>query len=213
MWKPTSFSLDFESAVMSVISNLFPDAELHGCNYHFNQSIWRKVQDVGLSVEYKTDSDIRNHIRKCASLAFIDLAEQDDAWLTIMEDCPSNNKIVKFNDYFLEQWLDNPNVPREMWNCSSVRDRTNNLVEGWNSQFNKLVNKKQPNFHLLVKTLREDAARSILKIQEINVEMPPKKRTKKYMDLNDRITNILLHYIEHKDLKKCLNRLATVNGL
>lgn len=105
---------------------------------------------MGLSVEYKADTAIRDHIRKCASLAFIDLDEQDDARFIVMEDCPLHDNILKFNDYFVEQWLDNPNIPKEMWNCSSVRDRTNNLVEGWNSQLNKLVNKKQPNFHVLL---------------------------------------------------------------
>ena len=168
---------------------------------------------MGLSVEYKADTAIRDHIRKCASLAFIDLDEQDDAWFIIMEDCPLHDNILKFNDYFVEKWLDNPNIPQEMWNCSSVCDRTNNLVECWNSQVNKLVKKKQPNFHVLLKILKEDATRSLLEVQEINVGMPLKKRSKKYADLNGRITNILLQYIEHKNLKKCLDRLSTVNEL
>ena len=55
-WKPESFCLDFEIAVISVLSNLYPDAKLHGCNFHLNQSIWRKVQELGLSVEYKVST-------------------------------------------------------------------------------------------------------------------------------------------------------------
>lgn len=35
-------------------------------------------------------------------------------------------------DYFVDQRLQNPDLPEELWNCIGKRHRSNNIVEGWN---------------------------------------------------------------------------------
>ena len=47
-WQPRSFKTDFEIGAMQAFRNIFESATLTGCNIHFNQSLWRKVQELGM---------------------------------------------------------------------------------------------------------------------------------------------------------------------
>lgn len=49
------------------------------------------------------------------------------------------NKLTQFIDYFVEERMENPNKPIQMWNVSGQRHRSNNPVERWNSTLNTLV--------------------------------------------------------------------------
>jgi len=51
-----SFTLDFEISTIQSIKQIFSHAEIYGCNFHFNQSFWRKVKNIGLASNYKDDA-------------------------------------------------------------------------------------------------------------------------------------------------------------
>ncbi|XP_035210026.1 uncharacterized protein LOC118184461 [Stegodyphus dumicola] len=59
-WKPDIIKLDFEAAAINSCMLEFPTSTISGCNFHFNQCLWRKIQEVGLVKEYKENEDIRN---------------------------------------------------------------------------------------------------------------------------------------------------------
>jgi hypothetical protein len=52
-WSPKIINVDFEAAVLSATNKVFPDSVITGCNFHFNQCLWRQIQNIGLTVEYK----------------------------------------------------------------------------------------------------------------------------------------------------------------
>jgi hypothetical protein len=43
----------------------------------------------------------------CSALAFIPLQDIDEGWLIIMENSLNNEKLKFLHDYFVEQWLEN----------------------------------------------------------------------------------------------------------
>jgi len=63
---PNIIYADFEQAVHSAVSDIFPDVIRKGCRFHQGQSIWRKIQSLGLSTVFKNKSEIE----KCYSLVF-----------------------------------------------------------------------------------------------------------------------------------------------
>jgi hypothetical protein len=50
------FHIDFEYAMHSAILTKLPNSTISCCRFHLGQSWWRKIQAVGLSVEYKDKS-------------------------------------------------------------------------------------------------------------------------------------------------------------
>jgi hypothetical protein len=71
--KPSYISTDYESAVLSAITESFQDTQLAGCLFHFSQALWRKLQAGGLSEEYakETNVDMREQFHSLIAIAFV----------------------------------------------------------------------------------------------------------------------------------------------
>lgn len=89
-FNPDIITMNFEAAAIKAINNIFPRTQISGRNYHFNQALWRKVQNVGLVDEYKNNEEICLIIRMCSALAFISLMDIADVWLIVMNLSPIN---------------------------------------------------------------------------------------------------------------------------
>ncbi|CAC5415193.1 unnamed protein product [Mytilus coruscus] len=53
MFKPRIVHIDFEIAMHNAFRSVFLDTRIEFCRFHLRQSWWRKIQKLGLSVEYK----------------------------------------------------------------------------------------------------------------------------------------------------------------
>lgn len=149
-WKPKLMKMDFEAAMLKASQEEFPDSKISGCTFHFTQSLWRNIQSLGLTSLYKSNDEVRNIFKMCAALAYLPPEQVEDGWLIIMEDVPQDEKVLAFIDYFVNQWMDNPNIPIQMWNVLGQRHRTNNVVEGFNSKLNSMVGRKSPTVNHIV---------------------------------------------------------------
>lgn len=206
-FKPSEFHIDFEKACITGFLNVFPEAEIKGYNFHFNQALWRKTQELGLVVDYRERENIRNHLRMCAALVHLPPENIDDGWLAIMENSPETEKITKFNDYFIEEWLDS----RRYWVCFRNRHRTTNVTEGWHTRLNKKCGKSHPNIYELLKVLYDDSIHYKMIIQQNEIMMPPPKRARKYYNLDKKIQNIVGEFLQQRiNVKDTLRRLAYI---
>jgi long-subunit fatty acid transport protein len=90
-WSSKTIKVDFEAAVISAINKVFPDSVITGRNFHFIQYLWRQTQNIGLTVEYKDNEQVRIIVRMCAALAYQPI-DKVEGWLMIMESVPQNEK-------------------------------------------------------------------------------------------------------------------------
>ncbi len=67
---PSLLVSDFELAIMNAARSIFPSASIKGCYFHFCQAILRKIQELGLQVEYKENQELRSFVRKTATPGF-----------------------------------------------------------------------------------------------------------------------------------------------
>ncbi|GFU14481.1 uncharacterized protein TNCV_3251171 [Trichonephila clavipes] len=89
---------------------------------------------MGLVKEYKEErerenEDIRNICAMISALAHLPKEHIDDARSIVWENVFSIDKLTPFIDYFVEQGMDNTNMPIKVWNVYGQRHRTNS-VEG-----------------------------------------------------------------------------------
>jgi len=97
----------------------------------------------------------------------------------ILENVPQNEKLTLLPDYYIQQLMENQNVPIEMWNISKHRQRTNNAVEGWNSKLNSTIGKQKLNVCLQLQKLKE--AVGILATEIKGTVKPGQTRRKTYV--------------------------------
>jgi len=71
--QPESVLTDFESGLLPAIQEEFPMAQRHGCYFHFNQCLFRKIQNLGLQPIYTSDTSSRATLRLLMALPFAPL--------------------------------------------------------------------------------------------------------------------------------------------
>jgi len=52
---PAATVMDFEAKMWRAATAVFTQTRLFGCNFHWTQAVWRKVQELGLQAAYRDD--------------------------------------------------------------------------------------------------------------------------------------------------------------
>ena len=68
-WRPRRVICDFEQALLVAVEKELRHAQISGCYFHFNQSLWRKVQNLGLAASYRQHRELKKVIRKVMAIS------------------------------------------------------------------------------------------------------------------------------------------------
>ena len=153
--KPTQLTIDFEQAVIGAFKYHFPRIEVSGCFFHFGQSLFRKVVEIGLKVQYQEDENLKKYVKKIISLALVPRDKVQDIFVELCEiEKPEFDSIDKFLDYVTETYVDPDQAlfPIELWNQYDDNDnkRSNNDIEGYNLWLSLLLH-QHPNIWKFIK--------------------------------------------------------------
>jgi hypothetical protein len=75
---------DFEKGIANAASRVFFNSQIQGCVFHFSQSLWKKIQDIGLVTLYKDDITFQTIIRMIFNLVYIPLPDIHSAYEIIL---------------------------------------------------------------------------------------------------------------------------------
>ena len=70
-WRPRGVICDFEQALLVAVETELHHAQISGCYFHFNQSLWRKVQNLGLTASYRQHRELKKVIRKVMAIGYL----------------------------------------------------------------------------------------------------------------------------------------------
>ena len=70
-WRPAQIMCNFERVLWTSIETELPRARLQGCYFHFTQTLFRKVQELGLAVGYRRNNRLQRFIRKVLAIGCI----------------------------------------------------------------------------------------------------------------------------------------------
>ena len=73
-WAPQDVICDFEKALHTALETDLPQTRIRGCYFHFNQSLWRRVQEFGLVRAYRINNRTKKIIRKVMAVGFLPTA-------------------------------------------------------------------------------------------------------------------------------------------
>lgn len=172
-FSPTEIITDFERAAIAAVQEVFPNANYHGCYFHFTRALRRKAKKLHLS----NDIFLQRIVSLCTVLPFLPLSELDNGWVYIKAEVASisNDNLLKFVKYMESFWLKNDF--RKSWCCFGIKHRTTNSVESWHHNFVGHFKRTPPSFIIFLTKMAEDAIFN--KIKAIKVLNKPKSLTKR----------------------------------
>lgn len=141
---PRSILVDFEKGAINALKIAFPNTRIKGCYFHLTQSLWRKTATLGLSKNYKRNSDFAKAFGYLKCLAFLKPEDVVPGFEFIRTFAPAICKPLL--DYFEKYYIGTVNprndrersipwFPIELWSVYqrvlNDEPRTNNSTESW----------------------------------------------------------------------------------
>lgn len=107
---PRTVIIDFEKAEEKAFLHVFGDnIVLHGCYFHFAQSIWRKVQSLGMSEIYGNNENYNKIIKKFIALSLCEVEDIVNRFDLVSREFINNFQLTlihqTFLDYFQTTWV------------------------------------------------------------------------------------------------------------
>ncbi|XP_046575249.1 uncharacterized protein LOC124283263 [Haliotis rubra] len=189
---PAKIQTDFELATIRAIGTEFPNAETKGCFFHFSKALWRKTQDLGLTVTYKEDPAVKEFIRRAGALALLPQDQVQDTLIDAMDSSPASDRIEDFKDYMVVTWVDyDARFPLSLWNHhNTVGPRTNNNLEGFHSRMNRSLPHRHPNIFRFVEVIRRIQMADRARLRQFDFGAAPQSRKRVYREIDNRILRL-----------------------
>ena len=201
---PCQILIDFERAIRNSCNYNFTGSTSVGCLFHFCQTIYRKICQLGYKVLYSNDGSFATKIKMFCALAFLPPEEVIDTFEDLCED---KSIPIDFISYFELTYIgpkrgrrgrrEEPLYPVNFWNVYSrvIQElpRTNNALEGFHSALRTSITSKHPNIWKLIDALRKEESLTQTKIIHAQRGDNPQKK-RKYKSIDTRIRNLVQSY-------------------
>lgn len=200
---------DFELAVFNAAREVFPNIDISGCYFHFSQNLWKHTQQVGLTVPYNNDPNVKIFFTYIYSLGFLPVGNVIECYNELLNNeltqyliaqYPQMNEFVQ---YFNNTYVDGQNFPHQLWNVfeRGMSSRTNNIVESYHARWNKVVGVRHPSIWTFLKKLQDQQALARNVVLNAENGNPPPLRRRKWRILEQRVVALKNDLLEgRKDI-------------
>ena len=222
---PNIIISDFEQSIVRAFQMNFPLAKLRYCIFHYGQSIWRKVQSLGLQTAYRNDDYVKTIIRKILNLVYFAVEKIPVVFKRLKDEVCINHLNEKINElltyfevnyvgYYDDEFLCTK-PPKYLISSWSAYDRvlediprTTNAVEAWHRTLNAGCDVAHPNIARLIEVLKAEEELVRLELnRRLNGVISPNMKTIYYdFMLKTVVSNELI--LSEDEYYTFLNRVA-----
>lgn len=223
---PQYFVTDFELASMNAINQVFPGTSCQGCLFHFSQSLWKHaVVSCGLKASYSNNQEIRSGVQELMALPFVPIDDVEEVFDIVYNEL--HDDVIPLAEYLKATYVRGrpargrrravpPRFSPPKWNVyDCVRTgghRTNNVVEGWHSRFQKLIFTHHASVWKFIEHIKKDQRANEVLIAQLGAGHKIKHPiSKKYVNNQRQIEATVARYEEHKennDIRRYLRSIS-----
>lgn len=171
-FSPKSIVIDFEKSIHIAVNIVWPSSEVIGCRFHLLQSWYRKIQELGLTGEYKDKtSEIGKWLGYTFGLPFLAPDQVGDCFSEdLVAFQPTDSRVIQYSDYLVEHYIDaTSSFPPHIWAAASdSMARTTNACESFHNQFNSFFYTSHPSLFIFVDMLIKYQSENYIKIQSVH---------------------------------------------
>ncbi|KAF0748606.1 Uncharacterized protein FWK35_00023566 [Aphis craccivora] len=132
---------DFEVAIHTALLTVWPQINIKGCRFHQGQNWWRKIQNVGLSSDYKKNTTLGKYLKKFFGLPFLPPNEVENCFTNdLLSIQPDDERLQIFTEYLFNNYIHpDAKFPPRLWSeFKPSTIRTTNACESFHSHFNSI---------------------------------------------------------------------------
>ena len=147
---------DWEPAARNAIKTAYPSISLYGCWFHHNQAVWKKINKLGLVLEYHANNNFKHFLKSVMTLPMLpseditptfDFLSSTFVSFTLNE----NIQIEKFKRYYKQQWL--TRIGPSQLSVFTSKSTTNNGAESYHAKIGNIFKCNHPNIWVFCDTL------------------------------------------------------------
>ena len=97
--------LDFESAAINAFTAAYPNARILGCYFHLMQSILRKVNEISMKSDYKSDDNLQTAVCCLLALAMVLSTDIAEAFWILADYMPEHENMLELLAYFEHSYI------------------------------------------------------------------------------------------------------------
>ena len=183
-----------------------------GCAFHWNQALWRKVQELGLQTAYMRDRATNGYIRRLMALPFL----PHETIVTTFDSLKPEAKtepLQQFVSYIEENWIRSTVWPPKCWSVFMQSIRTNNDIEGWHHSLNRrAAGRCGLPLYMFVALLHKEARLASLQIRLVSERKLKRMQRSTYREVQRRLFELWEAFNKkEKSLRQLLKGCANIN--
>ncbi|XP_052130928.1 uncharacterized protein LOC127751419 [Frankliniella occidentalis] len=143
-FKPEKIMTDYEGAEQNALAEAFPNAEVHGCLFHYSKAIGTNARKLGMYKVMKKSPHVRSLVRWLSCLLLLPMDYIRKGFRIITRRAIKkrvSHHLVGLQGYWMRTW--HPKL--HLLSVSGCADRTSNASESDNRALQDSVPVKRPN--------------------------------------------------------------------
>ncbi|CAF3449814.1 unnamed protein product [Rotaria socialis] len=206
LWSPKFIMMDSELASINAFGDKFVTTTnssiISGCFFHLQNSIQRKLQDLGFKTNYEQDPVFSHHVNQIAALAFLQPNDVSQGFDDLYNSLPQMLHLLL--DYFEGTYVGRnrtqgrakPMFEIELRNMHQRTTdrlmRTNNSAEAWHRRLSSIMQCQHPTLWSFINNLKNED--HYIHCQLIKLNCGEKvEPNKKCLNYSARLRHLIMH--------------------